>query len=59
MSCFRNVRDPNKLNSLDLSKDYINSIVNEALVKVDDNDDDDDEAEIQRTIDGDIIPIMK
>jgi hypothetical protein len=45
-----------KPNSLDLSEDNINSIVNEALVEVDDDDDDDDEAEIQRTIDGDIIP---
>ena len=46
----------NKLNSLDLSKDNINSIINEALAEVDNDDDDDDEAEIQRTIDGDIIP---
>ena len=46
----------NKPNSLDLSEDNINSIVNEALAEVDDDDDDDDEAEIQRTIDGDIIP---
>ena len=35
-----------KPNSLDLSEDNINSIVNEALVEVDDDDDDDDEAEI-------------
>ena len=46
----------NKPNLLDLSEDNINSIVNEALAEVDDDDDDDDEAEIQRTIDGDIIP---
>ena len=45
-----------KPNSLDLSENNINSIVNEALAEVDDDDDDDDEAEIQRTIDGDIIP---
>src|SRR3982074_1403967 len=46
-----------KPNSLNLSEDNINSIVNEALAEVDDDDDDDDnEAEIQRTIDGDIIP---
>ena len=45
-----------KPNLLDLSEDNINSIVNEALAEVDDDDDDDDEAEIQRTIDGDIIP---
>ena len=44
-----------KPNSLDLSEDNINSIVNEALAEVDDDDDDDDEAEIQRTIDNDII----
>ena len=44
-----------KPNSLDLSEDNINSIVNEALAEVDDDDDDDDDAEIQRTIDSDII----
>ena len=37
----------NKLNSLNLSEDNINSIINKTLVKVDnDDDDDDDEAKI-------------
>lgn len=46
-----------KPNSLKLSEDNVNSIVNEALAEVDDDDDDDDdEDEIQRTIDGDIVP---
>ena len=44
-----------KLNSLNLSEDNINSIVNEILAEVNDDDDDDNEAEIQRTINGDII----
>ena len=44
-----------KPNSLDLSKDNINSIVNETLAEVNDDDDNNDEAEIQRTIDSDII----
>ena len=35
-----------KPNSLNLSEDNINSIINKALAEVDDNDDDDDEAEI-------------
>ena len=46
-----------KLNSLNLSENNINSIVNKALVEVDDdNNNNDDKAEIQRIIDGDIIP---
>ena len=36
----------NKLNSLNLSENNINSIVNKALAEVDNDDDDDDEAEI-------------
>ena len=46
----------NKSNSFNLSKNNINSIVNEALVGVDNDDNDDDEAKIQRTINNDIIP---
>ena len=46
----------NKPNSLDLSEDNINSIVNEALAEVDDDDNNDDETEIQKTINGNIIP---
>ena len=46
----------NKPNSLDLSENNINSIVNEALAEVDDDDNDNDKAEIQKTINGDIIP---
>ena len=44
-----------KPNSLDLSEDNINSIVNKTLAEVDDDDNDDNEAEIQRTINGNII----
>ena len=45
----------NKPNSLDLSEDNINLIINEALAEVDDDDNSDDEAEIQKTINSDII----
>ena len=36
----------NKSNSLNLSEDNINSIINKALVEVDDDDDNDNETEI-------------
>jgi len=48
-----------KPNSLDLSENNINSIVNEVLAEVDDDDDDDDKAEIQRTINNNIISNYK
>jgi hypothetical protein len=46
-----------KPNSFRLSEDDVNTIINETLAEVDDDDNDDDnEVEIQRTIDGEIVP---